>query len=71
MRFTIEMDADDMRRIQRITGKKKKSPAVRQALTEFLKLRERQEFVRRVLAGQTDYSLSNEQLEALDRYETR
>jgi len=71
MRFTIEMDADDMRRIQRITGKKKKSPAVRQAVTEFLKLRERQEFVRRVLAGQTDYSLSNEQLEALDRYETR
>jgi Arc/MetJ family transcription regulator len=71
MRFTIEIDADDLSRIQKITGKKKKSPAVIQALTDFLKLRERQEFIGRVLAGKTDYSLSNEQLEARDYYETR
>jgi Arc/MetJ family transcription regulator len=67
MRSAIEIDADDMIRIQKITGKKKKSPAVSQALTEFLKLRERQEFIGRVLAGKTDFSLSNEQLEARDR----
>lgn len=71
MRFTIEMDADELGRIQKITGKKKKSPAVSQALTEFLRMRERQEFLGRVLAGKTDYSLSNEQLEDRDRYETR
>ena len=71
MRFTIEIGADDMSRIQKITGKKKKSPAVSQALTDFLKLRERQEFIGRVLAGKTDFPLSNEQLEARDHYETR
>ena len=66
MRFTIEIDAEDMSRIQKVTGKKKKSPAVSQALTEYLKLRERQAFIGRVLAGKTDYSLSNKQLEARD-----
>jgi Arc/MetJ family transcription regulator len=71
MRITIEIDADDMIRIQKITGRRKKSPAVSQALAEFLKLRERREFIERVLAGKTDFSLSNEQLEARDRYETR
>jgi len=71
MRISIEIDANDMNRIQKITGRKKKSPAVSQALAEFLKLRERQEFIGRVLAGQTDYSLSNEQLEGRDIYETR
>jgi hypothetical protein len=71
MRITIAIDADDMIRIQKITGRRKKSPAVSQALAEFLKLRERREFIERVLAGKTDFSLSNEQLEARDRYETR
>ena len=71
MRITIAIDADDMIRIQKITGRRKKSPAVSQALAEFLKLRERREFIGRVLAGKTDFSLSNEQLEARDRYETR
>ena len=71
MRLTIEIDADDMTRIQRITGEKKKSPAVSRALTEFLKLRERRDFIKRVLAGKTDFSSSNEQLETRDWYETR
>jgi Arc/MetJ family transcription regulator len=68
MRLTIEIGADDMSRIQRITGEKKKSPAVSHALTEFLKLRERRDFIGRVLAGKTDFSLSNEQLEARDSF---
>jgi len=55
-----------MSRIQRITGQKKKSPAVSLALAEFLELWERRDFIGRVLAGKTDFSLSNEQLEARD-----
>jgi Arc/MetJ family transcription regulator len=71
MRLTIEIDADDMSRIQRITGERKKSPAVSRALTEFLKFQERRDFIGRVLAGKTDFSLNNDQLEARDFYETR
>lgn len=71
MRLTIEIDADDLSRIQKITGEKKKSPAVARALTEFLDRRRRSQFVERVLAGKTDFSLSNQVLESRDLYETR
>jgi Arc/MetJ family transcription regulator len=71
MRITIEIDANNLKRIQKITGEKKKSPAVTQALTEYLNWRRRHEFVERVLAGKTDFSLGNEALEARDVYETR
>ena len=69
MRITIDVDAAELKRIQRITGQKKKSPAVSRALTEFLKLQERQRFIERALAGQTDFSATNEELEARDVYE--
>jgi metal-responsive CopG/Arc/MetJ family transcriptional regulator len=69
MRITIEVDANELNQIQRITGKKKKSPAIAQALSEFI--RQKQKFIERVLSGETDYALTNEQLEAQDVYEAR
>jgi len=69
MRITIEIDANDLSRIQKITGQKKKSPAVARALTEYLNWRRSHQFVERVLAGKTDFSLSNGELEARDVYE--
>jgi Arc/MetJ family transcription regulator len=71
MRITIEIDAKDLNRIQKITGEKKKSPAINQALTEYLNWRRRHQFVERVLSGKTDYSASNDDLEARDVYEAR
>jgi Arc/MetJ family transcription regulator len=71
MRITIEIDANELSRIQKITGEKKKSPAVTRALTEYLNWRRRHEFVQRILAGKTDFSMSNEDLEARDVYEAR
>ena len=71
MRITIEIDANELASIQKITGEKKKSPAVTQALTEYLNWRHRCDFIQRVLAVKTDYSATNEALEARDVYETR
>jgi Arc/MetJ family transcription regulator len=71
MRITIDIDAKDLSRIQKMTGEKKKSPAVTRALTDYLNSRRREEFIKRVLAGKTDFSASNEELEARDVYETR
>lgn len=71
MRITIDIDADELRRIQKVTGQKKKSPAVTQALADFLRQRERQAFIDRALSGQTDFSATNEELEARDVYEAR
>lgn len=71
MRITVELDAENMRQIQRITGQKKKSPAVSRALSEFIQQHRRRQFIERALTGQTDFSLSNEELEARDVYEAR
>jgi hypothetical protein len=48
-----------------------KSPAISRALADFLRMRERQAFIDRALAGQTDYALTNEELEARDAYPHR
>ncbi|MGH7975503.1 MAG: type II toxin-antitoxin system VapB family antitoxin [Limisphaerales bacterium] len=71
MRITVEIDASELRQIQKVTGQKKKSPAVSRALSEFIKLQARQKFIERALSGGTDFSLTNEELEARDIYETR
>jgi Arc/MetJ family transcription regulator len=71
MRITIELDAENMRQIQKITGLKKKSPAVSSALVEFIQQHQRRQFIERALSGQTDFSLTNEELEAHDVYEAR
>jgi Arc/MetJ family transcription regulator len=71
MRITFEIDANELKQIQKITGQKKKSPAINRALTDYLRLRERRAFIEKVLAGQTDYALTNDELESRDVYETR
>jgi hypothetical protein len=70
MRVTFEIDANDLRQIQQMTGQKKKSPAIHRALAEYVQLRTRRAFIEKALAGQTDYALTNEELEARDVYET-
>ncbi len=70
MRITVEIDAKELKQIQKATGQKKKSPAVSQALSDYIRMQEKRAFIERALAGKTDYSLTNEELEARDVYET-
>ena len=69
MRITVDIDASDLKHIQKITGEKKKSPAISHALADFLRTQERRAFIEKALTGQTDYALTNEELEARDVYE--
>jgi hypothetical protein len=69
MRVTIEVDASELKQIQKLTGQKKKSPAISQALSEFVRQQQKRQFIERALSGQTDYTLTNEELEARDNYE--
>jgi hypothetical protein len=71
MRITFDIDVNDLKQIQKITGQKKKSPAINRALADYLRMRERRAFIEKVLAGRTNYALTNEELEARDVYETR
>ena len=69
MRITIDIDARQMAEVQRVTGEAKKSPAIRRALAEFVTERRRKEFLRRVLAGGSDYGITNDELEAQGTYD--
>ena len=65
MRITVDIEQSKLRSILTLTRQTKKSPAVAQALDEFIEQRQRQEFLAKVMAGQTDYRASNDELEAL------
>lgn len=65
MRITINIAANDMQQIQKLTGEKKKSAAVAQALSDYL----RQRFIERAINGETHFSLTNEELEQRDVFQ--
>ena len=69
MRITIEIDESSLSEILKATGEKKKSPAIRQALEEYVAERRRKDFLRKVMQGQSDYRMSNQELEALGTYD--
>jgi hypothetical protein len=66
MRVTIAIEADDLSEIQRVTRQKDGSSAIRQALAEFLHEAQKKQFLKRVLSGRTDYTLTNEEMEACE-----
>jgi GTP-binding protein EngB required for normal cell division len=65
MRITVDIDESKIYRIIKETGQKKKSPALAQALDEFLENRKRKKFLVKVMDGKTDYAVSNEEIEDL------
>ncbi len=65
MRVTVEIDENKMKSILHWTQQKKKSPALSLALDEFLVHKQRQVFLDKVMAGKTDYSATNDEIEIL------
>jgi hypothetical protein len=66
MRITVDIDEKDLASVQLATGIRKRSPAVRQAIADYVKDLEKKRFLRRVMEGKSDYALSNEEIEARD-----
>lgn len=65
MRITVDIDETSLREIQEATGERKISPAVKKVIAEYLDRRAREVFIDKVMQGQTDYALSNDELEAM------
>ena len=65
MRITVDIEPKKLRSILSLTRQTKKSPAVAQALDEFIEQHRRQAFLAKVMAGATDYRTSNDELESL------
>ena len=69
MRITIEIDENILKEIQKATAIPKKSPAVQKALEMYLRAIRKRKFLDKVLSGQTDYNLTNDELEEMSRYD--
>ena len=69
MKVTVEIDAKTLNDVQRLTGIRGRSPAVSRAAEEFVKAERRRKLVQRALNGETDYSLTNDELESLTGYD--
>ena len=69
MRITIDIDEKQLAGIQKETGIRKKSPAVRHALECYIRDMKKKRFLRKVMEGRSDYSLTNDQVEALGTYD--
>ena len=69
MRITVDIEESQLRAVQEATGQRKKSPAIRQALEEFIAERKRKQFLCKVMEGRVDYTLTNDELEARGTYD--
>ena len=67
MRITVDIDEATLRDLAQITGERKKSPAVAEAVTEFVNRRKAREFRRLLREGAFDYPATNDEIEAADR----
>ena len=67
MRITIDIDDSILAEVEKITGEKKRSPAVARIVEEFVKRAKAREFGRRLREGAFDYPVTNEEVEGLDR----
>lgn len=55
MRITVDIEADVVEELMKITGDKNKSPAVAKAVTEFVRRKQAREFGRMIREGEFDY----------------
>lgn len=69
MRITVQLDDKSLRDVQRVTGIRKKSPAVGKAVADYLREVQKRELIRRVMEGQVDYGATNAELEKSSRYD--
>jgi len=55
MRITVNIEADVLDELMKITGDKNKSPAVAKAVTEFVRRKQARDFGRMIREGVFDY----------------
>jgi Arc/MetJ family transcription regulator len=68
MKFTVDIEDSTVESLMRVTGIRKKGPAVAKAATEYLKREMAREFAKRVMEGEfEDYPLTNDELEGIER----
>ena len=65
MRITVDIKDEVLDDLSKITGMAKKSPAVAQAVNEYVKREKAKEFGRLLRQGAFDYPATNDEIERL------
>jgi hypothetical protein len=52
MRITVELSDSDLKEVCRVTGEKKKGPAIRKLVADALMLKRREEIAQKFIAGE-------------------
>jgi hypothetical protein len=66
MRITIDISAETLQDVVRLTGERKKSPAIAKAAEEFVRRRKAQELGRLLRESAFDYPITNDAIESLE-----
>ena len=66
MRITVDIDESVLQELAKITGERKRSPAVSRAVTEFVRRNKAKEFGQLLREGAFDYPSTNEEIEQHD-----
>ena len=64
MRITIDITPETLEQVMRLTGERKKSPAIAKAAEEFVRRSRAQEFGRLLRESAFDYPATNAEIEA-------
>jgi Arc/MetJ family transcription regulator len=68
VRITIDIDETVLKDAMRLTGERKKGPAIAKATREFVRRQMAREFGRRLMDGDFgDYPMTNDEIEDYDR----
>jgi hypothetical protein len=65
--MTVDLDANTLNELVKVTGIKKNSPAGAFAVRDFLNRRKAGDFGRMLREGKFDYPATNDEIEKLDR----
>ena len=63
MRITVDIAPEPLAEVLRLTGERKKSPAIAKAVVEFVRRRKAQEFGALLREGAFDYPMTNDDVE--------
>lgn len=66
MRITVDIDESTLAEVMKFTGETDKGTALLKAATDFLRGRHLNHFTQRAMAGEFDYPMTNDELEAPD-----
>jgi hypothetical protein len=72
MKVTVELSEIEMKEIRRITGERKKGPAIRRLMADALKMRRREEIAAKFISGESGVELGGfEAARTADRADAR